>query len=444
MSRSVEYLYSLLRGGEVFDHLRQLEKTQWLPQKEIQRLQLTKLRTLVKHAYENVPFYRDNFKQAGIKPEDIRTLIDIHKMPITTKDDMKAHTPNETIARNYDIRRLVKGGTGGTTGNPFTFYKDARTIHHELAALHRFRSWYGFFEPKQTFLRLFPYYAPWSTEFKSFLMGWLICDRSQLTLSKYSQWAKRFNPRSLEGSPVAFYALTEFLERTDHGRLDLPIVLGTSETLLNSHKRAIESAFHCRVFNHYGCNEICTIAQECEEHTGLHVNAEDRIVEFVKGGEIVSPGEAGEVVITDLENLAMPFIRYNIRDVGIPTDDMCSCGRGLLLIDKILGRTGDLLISQKGTIVPSDVIAEFMVFKNQKWMQQFQVAQSSRKELLIRAVKSRDQPENLKLVQEMIRRQVGDIRVETELVESIEAPPSGKHRFVVSEESSRFFGKAQT
>ena len=444
MSRSVEYIYSLLRGEEVFEHLRQLEKTQWLPQKEIQRLQLIKLRALVKHAYENVPFYRGNFEQAGIKPEDIRTLSDIHKMPIITKDEVKTHTPKETIARNYDIKRLAKGGTGGTTGTPFTYYKDARTIHHELAALHRFREWYGFFEPKQTFLRLFPYYAPWSAEFKSFLMGWLICDRSQLTLSKYSQWIKRFNPRSLEGSPVAFYALAEFLVRANHIGLYLPTALSTSETLFNSHKRAIESGFHCRVFNHYGCNEICTIAQECEEHTGLHVNAEDRIVEFIKGGEVVSPGEAGEVVITDLENFAMPFIRYNIRDVGVPTDDVCSCGRGLPLIGKILGRTGDLLISKEGTIVPGDVIAEFMVFKNQKWMQQFQVVQLSRKEILIKAVKSRDQPENLKLVQEMIEKQVGNVQLETELVESIEAPPSGKHRFVVSEESSRFFGKAKT
>lgn len=444
MSKSVEYLYSLLRGGEVFRHLRQLEKTQWLSPKEIQRLQLRKLRALVKHAYENVPFYRGNFKQAGIKPEDIRTLTDIHKVPITTKDEMKTHTPNETIARNHDIRKLVKGGTGGTTGNPFTYYKDARTINHELAALHRFRTWYGFFEPKQTFLRLFPYYVPWSTEFKSFLMAWLICDRSQLTLSKYSQWVKRFNPRSLEGSPVAFYALAGFLERANQAGLGLPIVLSTSETLLNSHKQAIESAFHCRVFNHYGCNEICTIAQECEEHAGLHINAEDRIVEFVKGGEAVAPGEAGELVITDLENLAMPFIRYNIRDVGVPTSDTCPCGRGLPLVDRILGRTGDLLISQNGTIVPIDAIAQFMVFKNQKWMQQFQAVQPSRKELLIRAVKSRNQPENLKLVQEMIGREVGNARVKTELVESIEAPPSGKHRFVISEESRRFFNQAKT
>jgi phenylacetate-CoA ligase len=398
----------------------------------------------VKHVYENVSFYHDNFKQAGINPENIRSLTDIRKLPIITKDELKAHMPNETVAGNCDIGTLVKGGTGGTTGNPFIYYKDARTINHELAALHRFRSWYGFFESKQTFLRLIPYFLPWSKEFKSFLMGWLICDRSQLTLSNYLQWAKRFDSRSLEGSPVAFFALARLSKRAGHSRLGLSVVLSTSETLLSLHKQAIESAFSCRVFNHYGCNEVCTIAQECEERTGLHVSAEDRIVEFIKGGEVVAPGEAGEIVITDLENYAMPFIRYNIKDIGVPTDDVCSCGRGLPLINKIVGRTGDLLISQKGTIVPSDVIAQFMLFKNQKWMQQFQVVQSSRKKLLIRMVRSGDRLENLELVQEMIRKEMGDVQVETELVESIEAPPSGKHRFVISEESHRFFSQATT
>ena len=441
MPTSVEYLYSLLRGWEVFKHLRQLERSQWLPHEEIQRLQLMKLKALVKHSYENVPFYHNSFRQAGIKPEDIRRLTDIRQLPITTKEELKAHVPSETIASDYDITALVKGGTGGTTGDPFLYYKDSRTIHHELAALHRFRSWYGFFEPKQTFLRLFPYYAPWSKEFKSFLTGWLICDRSQLTLSKYSQWTKRFSPRSLEGSPVAFYALAEFSERAGHSRLSLPVVLSTSETLFRTHKQKIESVFHCRVFNHYGCNEICTIAQECEEHTGLHINAEDRIVEFVKSGEVVSPGEAGEIVITDLENYAMPFIRYNIKDIGHPMDDLCSCGRGLPLIKQVDGRSSEVLATPKGNLLVSDILAQFIIFRDQRWTQQFQVIQRSREEFVIRILKDSEfAAENLELVLRKIREQLGSVKLKTDFVESIFVPPSGKHRFVLSEESPESLG----
>jgi phenylacetate-CoA ligase len=441
MSASTKYLYSLLRGWEVFKHLRQLERTQWLPYREIQRLQLKKLKALLRHAYENVPIYREIFKQAGTKPEDIHRLTDIHKLPITTKDELKMHSPNQTIAGNYDISTLVKGETGGTTGIPFKYYKDARTIHHELAALHRFRSWYGFFDPKQTFLRLFPYYAPWSKEFKSFLMGWLICDRSQLTLSKYSQWTRRFSPRSLEGSPVAFYALAKFSERTGQTRLSLPVVLSTSETLHDTHKQKIESVFNCRVFNHYGCNEICTIAQECEEHTGLHINAEDRIVEFVRSGELVSPGEAGEIVITDLENYAMPFIRYNIKDVGRPMSDLCSCGRGLPLIKEIDGRSSDLLVTPKGDLLTSDILAQFIIFRDQRWTQQFQIIQCSGKELLIKIVKDSEfAAENLELILGKIREQLGSVKVKTDFVESISIPSSGKHRFVLSKESPESLG----
>ena len=440
MSTSVEYVYSLVRGWEVFKHLRQLEKTQWLSFKEVQQLQLKKLRALARHAYDNVPLYHRNFEQAGLRPEDIRTLEDVQKLPIVTKEELKAYTPNKTVAVNYDIRTLARGQTGGTTGKYFAYYKDARTISHELAALHRFRSWYGFFGFKQTFLRLFLYYAPWSKEFKSFLMGWLVCDRSQLTLHRYSQWIERFCPRSLEGSPSAFYALAKFIERAGLAKQSLRVVLSTSETLFDTHKQAIESAFNCRVFNHYGCNEISTIAQECEEHTGLHINAEDRIVEFVKGGEVVSTGEAGEMVITDLENYAMPFIRYNIKDVGVSMDDLCSCGRGLPLIREVDGRSSDLLATPSGDLASGDFLAQFIVFRDQRWTQQFQIVQPSWKELLIRILKdSESATENLEFILRKIREQLGGVKVMTEFVESIFVPPSGKHRFVLSEESPKSF-----
>ena len=444
MSASVEHVYSLLRGWEVFKHLRQLKRTQWLSREDVRKLQLGKLRAIVRHAYNNVPFYHSQFKEAGIRPEDVRSLGDIQKLPITAKHKLREQAPDKTIASNYDVYTLVKGSTSGTTGEPFVYYKDSRTISHELAALCRFRSWYGFFQFKQTFLRILPYYAPWSNEFKSFLVGWLIGDGSTTTLHKYTHWIRRFKPRSLEGSPIAFYALDEFLGKRGFAKLSLPVALCTSETLFESYKQKIESAFKCKVFNHYGSNGICAIAQECEEHTGLHMNAEDRIVEFVKGGEVVSAGEAGEMVITDLENYAMPFIRYNIEDVGVPTDDMCSCGRGLPLIDRILGRTLDLLISPEGTVVPSEIIAQFMLLRNPNWMQQFQAVQPSRQELLIRMVRSDDQFENLKLLRGIVEKHLGNVQVKTEFVESIETPPSGKHRFVISEESQRFFSQAKT
>ena len=440
----VKYSSSLLRGWEVLRHLRDLEKSQWLPLEEIQRIQLKKLRTLIKHAYDNVPFYHQKFKEAGIKPEDVRTVADLQKLPITTKNELKACTPDKTVADNYDVEKLKRGQTGGTTGKQFMYFKDKKTFHHELAALCWFRSWYGSFGFKHAFFRFFPYHIPWSKEFKSFLTGWLICDRSSQTLHKYAQWIKRFKPRVLEGSPVGFYVLAKFLKKKEFPDIDLSIVLSTSETLLSFQRQAIESAFNCRVFNHYGSNEICSIAQECEEHTGLHVNAEDRIVEFVKGGQVVSSGEMGEIVITDLENYAMPFIRYNIKDVGVPTDGLCSCGRGLPLIKEVNGRVWDLMVSSDGRFIPGDVFARFIIFKDHKWMQQFQVIQPSQKEISIKTVKSPEGgSENLELILRKIREHLGEVELEVEFVESITPPPSGKHRFIISEASHKFFSQAE-
>jgi len=443
-SSIVKYSECLLRGWKVMHHLRELEKSQWLPVKEIQEIQLKKLRTLIRHAYDNVPFYHEKFKEAGLKPEDIRTLTDLQKLPITTKNELKTYAPDKTVAHTYNLETLYRGNTGGTTGKPFTYFKDKKTIHHELAALCRFRSWYGFFGFKQAFFRFFPYHAPWSKEFKSLLTGWLICDETQQTLWKCTYWIKRFRPKVLEGSPVGFYVLANFLKKEGFLDINLPIVLSTSETLFSFQRQAIQSAFNCRVFNHYGSNEIYSIAQECEEHTGLHINAEDRIVEFIKGGQVVSSGEMGEIVITDLENYAMPFIRYNIKDVGVPMDGLCSCGRGLPLIKEINGRVWDLLVSLDGSIIPGDILAQFILFRDHKWMQQFQVIQPSKKELLIKIVKCPEfGTENLQFILGELRKYLRNVELRTEFVESITATPSGKHRFIISEASHEFFNQAK-
>jgi phenylacetate-CoA ligase len=393
------------------------------------------------HAYNNVPFYHGKLKEAGLRPEDIHTLEDLQKFPITTKNELKAYTLDKIVAHNYSAGALRKRNTGGSTDKPFVFFKDTTTVCHELAALYRFRSWYGFFGFKQA-LTFFPYCLPWSKEFKSFLENWLISDRNEQTLSKYAHWMKRFRPKVLEGSPVGFYVLVNFLKKERLPDINLSAVLATSETLFSFQRQAIESAFNCRVFNLYGSNEIGSIAQECEEHTGLHINAEDRIVEFIRGEEGVSPGEMGEVVITDLENYAMPFIRYNIEDVGVPMADLCSCGRGLPLIKEINGRATDLIVSSDGNIIPGDIIAQFILFRDHKWTQQFQVVQPSRRKISIKIVKSPESgTENLQLALRRIHKCVGNMKLETEFVESIVPPLSGKSRFIISEASHEFFSK---
>ena len=437
----VKHSYSLFRGWEVVRHLRSLEKSQWLPMDEIQRIQLKKLRKLTEHAYNNVPFYHEKFKEAGLKPQDIRTLADLQKLPITTKNELKNSTPDKTVARNQSIHKLKRRQTGGTTGKPFIFFKDRRTISHELAALCWFRSWYGSFGFKQALLRFFSYWIPWSKASKSFLIGWLVCDRNTQTLWKYARWIERFKPKALEGSPAGFYVFVNFLKKEGISGIVLPVLLTTSETLFSFQRQAIESALDCQVFNHYSSGEIASIAQECEEHAGLHINAVDRIVEFIQRGEVVSPGEMGEIVITDLENYAMPFIRYNIKDIGVPMDGFCSCGRGLPLIKEIKGRITDLIVSSGGSIIPGDVFAKFIVFRGHKWMEQFQVVQPSEQGLLIRIVKSPEfEREDLELILEKIREYLGNVEVRTEFVESITPPPSGKHRFVISDVSHEIFG----
>jgi len=130
--------------------------------------------------------------------------------------------------------------------------------------------------------------------------------------------------------------------------------------MLLEHERAvIEQAFGCRVGNRYGCEEVGLIAAECEHHRGLHVNAEHVIVELLRAdGSYAAPGEEAEIVVTDLVNRGMPLIRYRIEDMGVASRVSCGCGRGLPLIEKVIGRVADFLLRRDGSFVAGVSLVE--------------------------------------------------------------------------------------
>lgn len=443
---------------EVVRYLRKLEKSQWFSPREIERIQLKKLRALVKHAYDNVPFYHEKFRELGLKPGDISNLRDLRKLPIIKKDDLRANFPNRCITRNYNIKNLsrFKSTTSGSTGKPFTRYTDIRATWFARAARHRFESWYGLY-PGVRYLtlrsrapftreRLIFSYSPYIRErirdiikrrFR--LTTWKIDGKN---LREFLILLRRFKPKVLIGNVSLLFTLASLFKKFGISDIHPKAVVTHAETLFDFQRRLIESVFSCRVFNFYGSREIDPIAQECEEHSGLHIDAEDLIIEFVRGGENVSFGEEGEITITDLNNYAMPFIRYNIGDVGIPTGERCACGRGLPLIRELKGRLCDLIVTKDGGIVPGlffNLPAPY-IFKNYEWIRQYQIIQPSREKLLIRMVKSAEpKNEDLTYLINGVRKYLGDVEVETEFVESIPSAPSGKHRFIISHVAHELF-----
>ena len=167
-------------------------------------------------------------------------------------------------------------------------------------------------------------------------------------MREYTEILNRFRPRYFYGYVSMLAAYAEYL-RSSGNRLqfDLHAVVSTSEVLTSYHRTLFEQTFGAQVFNEYGCGELGTIAHECE-HGSMHINAENLIVEILRGDNACAPHEVGEIVATELNNAGMPLIRYRLGDFAAFSDRPCSCGRTLPVIESIAGRAYDLIYNKEG------------------------------------------------------------------------------------------------
>lgn len=203
--------------------------------------------------------------------------------------------------------------------------------------------------------------------------------------------------------------------------------------LLPNERKFIEETFEVKVTDRYGCEEVSLIASECERHEGMHLNIEHLFIEFLDENENpVKPGKAGNIVVTDLMNKAMPFIRYRVEDVGVPTNRKCSCGRGLPIMEHVVGRAAEFLIKDDGTKVAGVSLIENTLTRI-AGLEQMQIVQNNLDRFLIRIVPGN--AFNREVHNQLIsyfKKIFGDkINVEIALVKEILPEKSGKYRFSI-------------
>ena len=216
-------------------------------------------------------------------------------------------------------------------------------------------------------------------------------------------------------------------------------VITSAEKLTSERRKIIMEAFGCPVFDYYGSREIGAIAAECEEHAGYHISAENVCLEIVKDGEQVSDGEDGAIILTNLRNKGMPFIRYQIGDVGKSTDMKCSCGRGLPLLSSVEGRFSDFLSvydRELGKVLPYMVGAPGFVGAAlmEAPVISYRVIQESLDFMRVQIVKADDFTDaHASNVEKQIRNFMkGNIAIEFEYLDSIPPLPSGKRSSFIS------------
>lgn len=433
---------SIMFGSGFHNYFRELNKTQWYKLEDLEKLQEKKMRALIKHAYFNVPYYHRIFRGKNINYQDIKTLEDLKKLPLLTKDDIRNHF-NELVAINANNYMYGVGNTSGSTGKFFSFLLDQQNREMEYATVWRQLNWAGIqFNDK---IATFRGDLANETDYKNTL--WMqnalskelvfnTFDLNKGNIKKIVDKLSKFKPRLIKAYPFVLYYIALHME--DYaGKAVEPLAIQTSSELLSKKQRdVIQEQFNCQIFNWYGHAEYAISAGECENHDGFHINMESGIVEFLSKDESVSSSELGEITATGLHNYSMPLIRYRTSDIGSYVNEKCNCGRELTIMNSFEGRISDMIVSPNGKVISGVSFEAYWLHRispHTSHIECFNVIQKTKRKLVIEMVKCEDYCEKDKeyILKELSILLGDDMDIDIIEVDSITT--SGKWRFTKSE-----------
>ncbi len=321
--------------------------------KKLDEYQNRKVREIVKHAYENVPFYRRKFRELGIKPSDVRKTDDLRKLPLIRRKELVKNS-NQIVSENIKTRNLRIVSTSGSTGQPFHTlisrkedeFRKAKHLRANIAVGQKPRDRWVVVTAPQHFNEISNLQR---------LFGIYVASPLSVFDDPASQISvlRRLKPDILDGYSSSLYLLAKELEKTSSELVKPRLIIGGAELVDVSSRKFVERVFGCQFYDQYASVEFERLAWQCEEKTLYHIDADSVVMQFVdKEGEQVSPGERGEIVCTSLFNFAMPFIRYVVGDVGVLSDNTeCACGRKLPLMKIIEGRRDSFIVLPDGRVL---------------------------------------------------------------------------------------------
>lgn len=399
-------------------------------------LQEAKLRRLIGHAYEHVPFYRRMFAERGLTPNDIQTIEDLRKLPVIDKSDLKAQRPGDLLSDRYpSAAELIRISTSGSSGTPFDFFIDERCDRLRKAQYLRPYLSNGLrLTDSCVHFTAFPGKRPtWFQRLGFLTENRIACDAPH---EAQLEALNAVRPEVIVGYPSALASLAALI--LDQG-IDVPTprVLFSDSELLTPHWRSlIERGFRAPLIDVFGSFETDNIAYECERHRGYHVAIDCVVLELVtEQGRPVLLGEEGEMVCTVLDNLAMPFIRYNLHDVAAYSTSPCECGRTLPLLKIIAGRSDDMVRLPDGsTQSPQMFLQPFKGFE--KAVKEHQIIQEAvnRFRIIVVPAAAYDETAGERL-RSFVTSRYPSAQVILTVVDRIPREPSGKRRAFLSQVS---------
>ena len=396
---------------------------QMMPRRRLLALQEAKLRRLIRSAYRNVPYYRDLLTKSGLKPDDIRTLDDLSRIPISTKADLARLPPDTLIARETDRRGCLPITTSGSTGEPLTILWDDSallTFYGTSARAHRILGG----RLRDRILSIGPQYYPDNLLIQRLGIGRVRLVSPFKTAAELLRLHNDYRPDILLCYPSVLKCLSHACQ-SQRIKAHKPRLLLTSGEFLDDHtaERA-ESFFGKRPFQFYGSWEMGRIANQCQSGEGLHINEDICIAEFLP----VDPGMAGDchrLILTNLYNFTMPFIRYDQGDLVGILQDSCPCGQTFQRIKLLEARASEVIHLPDGSKV-SALRFTGLIF-GLPGVSQFKYVQERLDSLLVQIVETEDYSHTavLKLVSK-IQGFLPGVAIRVETVSRITPNPAGK------------------
>jgi phenylacetate-CoA ligase len=413
--------------------LYRLRRNEWLRPSALAEIQWRKLKRLLRHAYNNVPYYHRLFIEAGVTPEDIKCPQDLSKIPITTKSQIQDLAPEEIMATGYGKEKCLVFATSGSTGRPLSVFVTKEERDLSAAAWARGCMDAGL---KWTDKRVHIHSSSRDHPSQKYWFQRLgIMSKEYISLYDREEDAFEIlahgNIDILSSQPSVLKMLCEHLGRREDSRLHPRLIFSISALLDAPTRRQVEDFFQAPVFDFYGMREAGLIAWQCQPCYGFHLNVDNQLLEFVRKGKSVPPGRRGKIIVTSLHSYSMPFIRYDTEDVGILSKRPCPCGRGLPLLERLEGRCDDFVSLPDGRVLPP-VFIEFM--RNLKWIRQYRIVQEKIDELAVYLVLEANPPPDLaESVKNRIKARIGEsVRIALRIVDEIPPDRSGKLRSVIS------------
>jgi phenylacetate-CoA ligase len=429
-------LWERRHGGQRLQFLQELTRTQWLTAEDLRQQQFERLQAILRYSVAHCPYYREQYQ--GLDLDQIKDWTAFKRLPILQKQTIREQG-NRLLSDEYLPEQLIESRTGGSTGTALTVFFDQKCQELRNAAAMRSDRWAQWDIGMQVgAIWGNPPVARnlWEKLRSALLERTIYLDTMEINETSVRQFAdnwQREQPQVLFGHAHSIFILATFVRRLGLQGLHPRGIIATSMMLLEPERKVIEEVFGCRVTNRYGCEEVGLIACECDQHQGMHINADHVIVEFLReDGSDAAAGEEGQIVVTDLVNHGMPLIRYMIGDLGVPSERRCACGRGLPLLERVVGRQADFLKRPNGSLVAGVSLVE-RTLTAIPGIEQMQLVQDRLDALCVNVVKS---PQFTNETERALRDELGavfgpQVSLDVRYVPELDRTRAGKYRFAI-------------